>query len=368
MKKAMSVLTISTILLTTASAIAADKVVVVPLGGTIGDAVASDVVKGKTFSSKAAGKGVTGALELSPTSQSYSNSNNMTFNLIPAEPFTMGSPDDEPGGPYTDEQPQHQVTLSNSFYMQTTEVTQKQWQDIIGNNPALSNKGNEYPLETVNWFEAAWFANALSTAEGRSECYTLTGCSPIPAGNDLECTDVAMNSGCTGYRLPTEAEWEYAARATTTTAWSYLHSYDTSATGEERGTGFNSNLHAMGWYEFNNVGGDLSRAVAGYPSGTKPVARKQPNKWGLYDMPGNVLEWCQDWYDSNYYSDAASGIDPQGPDTGVDRVIRGGSWANSADGTRSANRFSSFPGLRNSGLGFRLVFPQVSESSQARPD
>jgi formylglycine-generating enzyme required for sulfatase activity len=328
---------------------AADKVVVVPLGGAVGNAVAEDVVAGKTFSSKAAGKGATGTLELPPTARSYTNSNNMTFNLIPAGTFTMGSPADEPGGPYPDEQPQHEVTLTQSFYMQTTEVTQKQWQDVIGNNPATSNNGDNYPLETVNWFEAAWFANELSTAEGRSECYTLTGCSPIP-GNDMECTGVAINSGCTGYRLPTEAQWEYAARATTTTAWAYAESYDDSADpGQVTGGGFNSNLDSMGWYAFNNT--------TQYANGTKPVAKKQSNKWGLYDMAGNVWEWCQDWYDAAYYSDPASGTDPQGPATGSIRVFRGGSWIYDARLTRSADRGRYTPGDRYNDLGFRLVLP-----------
>ncbi|MCW5210043.1 SUMF1/EgtB/PvdO family nonheme iron enzyme [Desulfobulbus sp. US1] len=139
--------------------------------------------------------------------QSYTNSIGMTFNRIPAGTFTMGSPDgtgSEPAEPgrYSNET-QHQVTLTESFYMQTTEVTQKQWQDLVGNNPSSSNTGDNYPVETVNWYEAVYFANALSISENLSECYTLTGCSSTP-GNDMECTDVAINSACTGYRLPTE--------------------------------------------------------------------------------------------------------------------------------------------------------------------
>lgn len=299
--------------------VAADRVVVVPLGG----------------------KKCT-----SPAENSFTNSFGMIFNLIPAGTFTMGSPVDEPGGPYLNEQPEHQVTLTKSFYMQTTEATAKQWQDIIGNTPAFSIIGDEYPLQTVNWFEAAYFSNALSTAEGRSGCYTLTGCSSTP-GNGMVCTDVVNKSGCTGYRLPTEAEWEYAARATTTTAWPYAKNYDASvAPGQVTGGGFNSNLDAMGWYSFNNT--------TQYASGPKPVAKKQANKWGLYDMQGNVWEWCQDWYD-DYSGDVT---DPQGPaDHGSVRVIRGGSWFNEARYARSASRSGDTPGIRHINLGFRLVLP-----------
>ncbi len=114
-----------------------------------------------------------GKKSTSPTENTITNSVGMTFNLLPAGTFTMGSPDDEPGGTYEDEQPQHQVTHSKSFHIQTKELTQEQWQDIIGNNPSASNTGDDYPLEYVNWFEAAYFANALSTSEGRSQCINI---------------------------------------------------------------------------------------------------------------------------------------------------------------------------------------------------
>ena len=343
MQKSLSTICFVFVLLLTVSALAADKVVVVPLGGTVGNAVASDVVKGKTFSSLAAGKGVTGTLEQHPMGQTYTNAYGMTFNLIPSGTFTMGSPAGEPGR--ATNEVQHQVTLTKSLYMQTTEVTQKQWQDVIGNNPAGSNTGDGYPIETVNWFEAAYFANTLSQAEGRSECYTLTGCSPIP-GNDMECTGVSINLDCTGYRLPTEAEWEYAARATTTTAYANPYTFDTTNT--ETGDGFNSNLHAMGWYDYNDT-------ITGYLTGTKPVAQKQANRWGLYDMHGNVSEWCQDWWDGSAYSP-----DPVTDPTGLVasdsyRVIRNGSWYNFALEMRSAYRDKNTPGYRNSGKGFRLA-------------
>jgi formylglycine-generating enzyme required for sulfatase activity len=333
-----------------------EKVVVVPLSGTVGDALTSDVLKGKTFSSKAAGKGVKGTLELSPTAQSYTNANNMTFNRIPAGTFIMGSSDGEPGAIYSEEKPAHQVTLTKSFYMQTTEVTQKQWQDVMHSAPAGSNTGEDYPIDKVNWFELAYFANELSALESpvRTACYDLSACSGV-FGSTYTCSEVGINSDCTGYRLPTEAEWEYAARATTTTPWSYLHSYDTSAAGEETGLGFNPNVHTMGWYEFNNAGGSLTWTIPAYPAGSKPVAKKQPNKWGLYDMHGNVDEWCQDWFD-DYSGDVVT--NPQGPATpsatyGSVRVMRGGNWYGVAGELRPAYRFWFSPGV--SYLGGRLV-------------
>ncbi len=338
------------------SAAAHESVVVIPLlGGAEGDATVADVVKGKTFSSKEAGKGATGTLELPPTAQSYTNSNNMTFNLIPAGTFTMGSPDgsgSEPAEPgrYSNET-QHQVTLSRSFYMQTTEVTNKQWNTIIfdsglGAKPSGSHTGDTYPVETVNWFEAAYFANRLSVVEGLTSCYTLNGCDANVPGADMECTSVDISDNCTGYRLPTEAQWEYADRATTTTAYANPAHFDTTNT--ETGSGFNTNLHAMGWYSYNNA--------TPYESGTKPTAAKQANYWGLYDMHGNVWEWCQDWWDGTAYSPDTV-TDPTGDSTGSGRVVRGGSWFNHAWIARSANRYGRSPGLLYGYLGFRLVLP-----------
>jgi formylglycine-generating enzyme required for sulfatase activity len=184
--------------------------VVVPLGGTVGNATAADVVKGRTFSSKTAGKGVTGTLDLPPTMQTYTTPTyGMTFNLLPAGTFTMGSPDDEPGGPY-DYETQHQVTLSKSFYMQTTEVTNKQWNAVIvakgrGINPSGSHSGDNYPVEHVNWYEAASFANWLSADQGLIPCYNGNSTCSGTLGSDFTCTNVIMVSGCTGFRLPTEA-------------------------------------------------------------------------------------------------------------------------------------------------------------------
>ena len=353
----LPVLTLTSVLsMLVCDAVAADQVVVIPLGGTVGNATAADVVKGKTFSSKAAGKGATGILAQHPMGQRYTNSIGMTFNLLPAGTFTMGSPPAEPGR--ISNETQHQVTLTQSFYMQTTEVTNKQWNTVIfdsglGAKPSTSHIGDNYPVETVNWFEAAYFANRLSVVEGRSQCYTLVGCNANVPGADMECASVAISDTCTGYRLPTGAQWEYAARATTTTAYANPVSFDSTNT--ETGSAFNTNLHAMGWYSYNNAMSNSS-AITAYGSGTKPVAAKQANYWGLYDMHGNVWEWCRDWWDGSAYSSEPV-TDPSGDVTGSYRVARGGSWNYGAWYARSAYRDRSTPGDRYVILGFRLVLP-----------
>ncbi len=313
---------------------AAVKAVVIPLGGAVGNATPEDVVKGKTFSSKAAGKGVEGTLVLPPSMQSYTNSYGMTFNLIPAGTFTMGNPDAEPGEASADET-QHQVTLTEPFYMQTTEVTQKQWRDVVlaaetkgylaigvlDEEPSYYHSSTYmafYPVEAVSWEDIRDWINALNHLTRQS------------------------------YALPTEAQWEYAARATTTTPWAYLYSYDASPAGEATAS-FNPNVSAMGWYEHNNTSDYAT-------SGTKPVARKQPNKWGLYDMHGNVGEWCQDWYD-DYPGDVTDPLGPAEPSIAylANRVYRGGSFGEYAGNSRSADRGKYNPESRVNFLGFRLV-------------
>ena len=290
-----------------------------------------------------------------PVADTFTNSIGMQFNTLPADSFTMGSPSNEPGR--GSDEIQHTVTLTQGFGMQTTEVTNAQWDAVIvdtllGVNPSVSHAADNYPVETVSWYDAIFFANRLSLDEGRSVCYTTSGVSGAPGSGALVITTVTQVANCTGYRLPTEAEWEYAARAGTTTAYANPTGFDNSDT--ETGSGFNGNLHAMGWYSYNREMENGS-AVAAYENGTKPVAKKQANAWGLYDMHGNVWEWNWDWYAA--YSGNAT--DPNGPASGSTRVIRGGSWTNSASLTRSAFRDFTSPGNRGSYLGFRLVLPQV---------
>ena len=223
--------------------------------------------------------------------------------------FTMGSPAHE-AGHSEDEGPQHQVTV-NSFYMGKYEVTQNEYQHIMGTNPS-NFKGYSLPVEQVSWFDAIEYCNKRSQREGLMPAYTRSG------------DNVTWNRNANGYRLPTEAEWEYACRAGTTTA------YNTGAS-------INNNT---GWYNANSNGS------------TQPVGQKPANAWGLYDMHGNVWEWCWDWF-GGYASGAQT--DPTGVSSESFRVFHGGGWNDSAVHLRSASRAADAPTSRFLNYGFRLV-------------
>jgi formylglycine-generating enzyme required for sulfatase activity len=227
--------------------------------------------------------------------------------------FTMGSPSSESGRDI-DEGPQHQVTVS-SFFMGKYEVTQREYQAIIGTNPS-NFRGDNLPVENVSWYDAVEYCNRLSQREGLTPAYTISG------------TNVTWNRNANGYRLPTEAEWEYACRAGTTSE------YNTGP----------SIRDDTGWYSGNSGGR------------THPVGEKPPNAWGLYDMHGNVWEWCWDWH-GNYSTNAQT--DPMGASSGSIRVLRGGWWGDAARGVRSAGRDFSTPSYRSEYVGFRVVRPLV---------
>jgi len=240
----------------------------------------------------------------SSTSSAYTNSLGMSFQLIPAGTFTMGSPSDEAGR--DDDETQHQVTLTQ-FYIQTTEVTQAQWIAVMGSNPSSFSGCSDCPVEQVSWNNVQTFITNLN------------------------------NQGEGTYRLPTEAEWEYAARAGSTTAFA---NGDITYYADMIECKYDSNLDAMGWYCYNSS------------SITHSVGQKDPNAWGLYDMHGNVYEWCEDWYGTYPLS---SVTDPTGPLSGSYRVFRGAGWWNYARYCRSAYRSGETPDYIGNVLGFRLV-------------
>ena len=266
------------------------------------------------------------ATATSSENQTYiSNSLGMTFRLIPAGTFVMGSPTDELGRE-TDEA-QYTVTLSEPYYIQTTEVTQGQWKSVMGNNPSsFTDCGLNCPVEYISWDDAQTFIATLN----------------------------AMGEG--SYTFPTEAQWEYAARAGSTSAF---------ANGDIKETGceLDPNLDKMGWY----CGNSCVDYEGGYECsscgnnckkwGTQPVAQKKANKWNLYDMHGNVYEWCSDWYGD--YTNAHV-TNPVGSVEGSSRVFRGGSWFNTARICRSAIRIRDLPTIRYGYIGFRLVVSQAS--------
>ena len=225
-----------------------------------------------------------------------SESLGLNFVYIPSGTFTMGSPPEEKDR-YEDEK-QYNVTLTEGFYIQTTEVTQRQWTAVMGNNPSFfQNCGDDCPVDHVSWNDVQEFIRKLNQQEG---------------------SDV--------YRLPTEAEWEYACRAGSTTRFCY---------GDDE-----KRLGEYAWFEENSDGR------------THPVGQKKPNAWGLYDMHGNVWEWCQDWYGEYPHGPV---IDPKGPSKGSGRVLRGASAFNASWNVRSALRTNDPPDFRGGVAGFRIL-------------
>lgn len=271
-----------------------------------------------------------------PCSTTSTNTVGMQFNRLPPGSFVMGSPVTELGR--SADEKEHSVRLSG-FSIQTKEITKAQWEAVMGGgtdpSSGLDNcvDDNTCPVTDVSWYDAVGFANALSTAEGKTPCYNLSACSGT-VGVNFTCTSVGINSSCTGYSLPTEAQWEYAARATTSTAF-YNGAITNTACNDPK-------LKLIGWYcgNANNT--------------THAVAQKTANSWCLYDMSGNVEEWTQDWYGT--YPTAVE-LDPDGSATGTKRVYRGGSFLSNASHGRSAYRNSATPDSLGSNVGLRLVRP-----------
>ncbi len=221
------------------------------------------------------------------------------FVRIRAGKFRMGSDSEFAGFA---QRPSHLVEIREDFMLSTAPVTQRQWEAVMGNNPSRFMGNPDHPVEMVSWEDAQEFIAKLNTL--------------VPKG---------------GFRLPTEAEWEYACRAGTT--------------GEYGGTG---ELADMGWY------GDSAAVLCDGEGSTHQVKRKKPNHWGLYDMHGNVWEWCHDWFDDEWYS-RSSEPDPIGPSSGMERVLRGGCFRSISTAATSVSRGRAEPSQRGEDIGFRLA-------------
>jgi formylglycine-generating enzyme required for sulfatase activity len=232
------------------------------------------------------------------------------------------------GEGFDSERPQHEVRITRPFYLGVYEVTQGQYQAVMGQNPSYYKGSGDLPVEQVSWLDAVKFCNTLSEREGLRLFYQVDG-------DNVRVPDWRG----TGYRLSTEAEWEYACRAGSTTRYSF-------GDGEAR-------LGDFAWFPGNSG------------NKTHPVGQKRPNAFGLYDMHGNVWEWCWDRYAADYYKRSPVD-DPRGAEVASAWVNRGGSCFSEPRHARSANRYGGRPVNRRSGLGFRLARGSLAAEFRSR--
>jgi formylglycine-generating enzyme required for sulfatase activity/serine/threonine protein kinase len=278
------------------------------------------------------------------------NSIGMKFRLIPPGEFLMGSPTTE--AQREDDEDLHRVRLTKPYYLGTTEVTQEQYEQVMGRKTSRL-EGSNLPVETVSWFDCVEFCNQLSAKESKKPCYRLSKVERKEDGS-INTVQVERLADGTGYRLPTEAEWEYACRAGTAAPFHHGDSLDATQANFE------------GRYPYGK--GEKGE----YRQKPIPVGSFQPNAFGLYDMHGNLFEWCQDYFDADFYK-KANGVanDPVNEQVKTIRVLRGGSWFNHGRHCRCADRFRYEPGHRDVSFGFRVVLAiptdAITEPAKSQP-
>ena len=260
-----------------------------------------------------------------------------TFRWIPPGEFMMGSPTSEPDR-VENEGPQHKVRISKGFWLGECEVSQEQWEAVMRSNPSFF-RGKSRPVEQIDWDDCQTFIKKLNGKDTKNK-----------------------------FRLPTEAEWEYACRAGTLTP---MFNGDLNILGLNNAP----DLDPIAWYAGNSGSGnsrdfDSSKWTETQffhtRAGTHPVGKKAPNPWGLYDIHGNVWEWCQDWYAEDYYSFSPK-VDPKGPSTGKKRVGRGGAWYDHAKTFRAAFRLPLKPSFKSKVMGLRLLLESTGEQTSSGP-
>ncbi len=295
---------------------------------------------------------ITGLLTLAGCkNDSVSETQEVTdFVYIPAGTFQMGST-----AGYDDEKPEHEVTISKGYFMGRHEVTQEEYEKYCSYTGGEDKKpteqygvGDDYPAYYVSWYDAVVYCNRRSIAELLTPCYAIDGETDpskwggdgtVPTSSDSTWNGVTCNWNANGYRMPTEAEWEYAARAGDATTDKITWS----------GTDTETKLKEYAWYTEN------SGNEAGEEKKTHQVGTKKPNSLNLYDMSGNVAELCWDWHGDYSTESVTNPTGPTGGSSGEYRVIRGGGWRNLADSCSVSYRLYSGPNRRYDYVGFRLV-------------